>query len=148
VRIPSDLAEELGHDDDSFISHWNAGRKPVPMKSVVKLMEIATRDERLAGLKSHHLLPEKIKQVLPYVCAECPRKMKFRAMIKKNGDWWTGWLIDLPGANAQEKTREKLLESLKIGAEDMLSAAIPFEPEAQMTTIDIPTPEWGMKKST
>ncbi len=68
--------------------------------------------------------------------------MKFRAMIKKSGDWWIGWLIDLPGVNAQERTREELLKSLKIGAEDMLSTAVPFEAEAQMTTIDIPEPAW------
>jgi predicted RNase H-like HicB family nuclease len=72
--------------------------------------------------------------------------MKFRAMVKKSDDWWIGWLIDLPGVNAQEKTREELLESLRIGAEDLLSTAVPFEAEAQMTTIDIQTPEWSMGK--
>ncbi len=71
--------------------------------------------------------------------------MKFRAMIKKSGDWWIGWLIDLPGVNAQERTREELLKSLKIGAEDMLSTAVPFEAEAQMTTIDIPEPAWTLE---
>ncbi len=71
--------------------------------------------------------------------------MKFRAMIKKSGNWWIGWLIDLPGVNAQEKTREELLESLKIGAEDMLGTAVPFEAEAQMTTIDIPEPGWTLE---
>ncbi|MDD2901395.1 MAG: hypothetical protein PHU44_03055 [Syntrophales bacterium] len=63
-------------------------------------------------------------------------------MIKKSGNWWIGWLIDLPGVNAQEKTRDNLLESLKIGAEDLLNTAVPLEAEAQMTTIEIPTPEW------
>ncbi|MFH1595456.1 MAG: type II toxin-antitoxin system HicB family antitoxin [Pseudomonadota bacterium] len=72
--------------------------------------------------------------------------MKFRAMIKKSGNWWIGWLIDLPGVNAQEKTREELLESLKIGAEDLLNTGISFDPEAQMTTIEIPTPEWTLEK--
>ena len=71
--------------------------------------------------------------------------MKFRAMIKKSGKWWIGWLVDLPGVNAQEKTREELLESLKIGAEDMLSSAVPFEAEAQMTTIDIQEPTWTLE---
>ena len=71
--------------------------------------------------------------------------MKFRAMIKKSGNWWIGWLIDLPGVNAQEKTRAELLESLKIGAEDMLSTTVPFETEAQMTTIDISEPAWTLK---
>jgi predicted RNase H-like HicB family nuclease len=71
--------------------------------------------------------------------------MKFRAMIKKSDTWWIGWLVDLPGVNAQEKTREELLESLKIGAEDLLSTAVPFEAEAQMTTIDIKIPEWSLE---
>ena len=64
---------------------------------------------------------------------------------KKNGNWWIGWLIELPGVNAQEKTQEELLESLKIGAEDMLSTAVPFEAEAQMTTSEIPAPEWTLE---
>jgi len=71
--------------------------------------------------------------------------MKFRAIIKKSGDWWIGWLIDLPGVNAQEKTRENLLESLKIGAEDLLKTEVPFEAGAQMTTIEIPSPEWSLE---
>jgi predicted RNase H-like HicB family nuclease len=69
--------------------------------------------------------------------------MKFRAMIKQSGNWWIGWLIDLPGVNAQEKTKGKLLESLKIGAEDLLKTEVPFEAEVQMTTIEIPPPEWS-----
>ncbi|MFH1115164.1 MAG: type II toxin-antitoxin system HicB family antitoxin [Pseudomonadota bacterium] len=47
--------------------------------------------------------------------------MRYYAYIEKTKDWWIGWLVDLPGVNAQEKTREELLESLKTGAEDMLS---------------------------
>ena len=70
--------------------------------------------------------------------------MKFRAMIKKSDKWWIGWLVDLPGVNAQEKTREELLESLKIGAEDMLITTVPLDTEAQMTTIEIPAPEWAL----
>lgn len=69
--------------------------------------------------------------------------MKFRAAIKQSGNWWIGWLIDLPGVNAQEKTREVLLESLRIGAEDMLAAEVPFIPDAQMTMIEVSEPQWG-----
>jgi predicted RNase H-like HicB family nuclease len=69
--------------------------------------------------------------------------MKYRAVTKKAGDWWIGWLIDLPGVNAQERTYEELTESLKAGARDMLAAEIPFEPGARMTTIEIPDPEWA-----
>jgi predicted RNase H-like HicB family nuclease len=69
--------------------------------------------------------------------------MKYRALIKKSGEWWIGWLIDLPGVNAQEKTKVELIESLRFGAEDMLDTEVPFEPDAEMTTIDITDPLWA-----
>jgi predicted RNase H-like HicB family nuclease len=68
--------------------------------------------------------------------------MKYRALIKKSGSWWIGWLVDLPGVNAQEKTKAELVKSLKIGAQEMLATEITFEPDAIMTTINIPDPEW------
>ena len=68
--------------------------------------------------------------------------MKYRAVMKKVDDWWIGWLVDLPGINAQEKTKAKLIESLKIGAQEMLDLEVPFEPEGFMTTINVPDPEW------
>jgi predicted RNase H-like HicB family nuclease len=69
--------------------------------------------------------------------------MKYRAIIKKMDDWWIGWLVDLPGVNAQEKTKARLIESLRIGAEEMLAAEVPFESEALMTTINVPDPQWA-----
>jgi predicted RNase H-like HicB family nuclease len=68
--------------------------------------------------------------------------MKYRAVIKKSGEWWIGWLIDLPGVNAQEKTKQELIKSLRVGAEDMLDTEVPFEPGIEMTTVDIPDPVW------
>ncbi len=50
--------------------------------------------------------------------------------------------MDLPGVNAQEKTREALIESLTIGSEEMLSLEVPSEPDAIMTSIDIPEQPW------
>ncbi len=69
--------------------------------------------------------------------------MKFRAVIKETQGWWIGWLVDLPGVNAQERTREALLESLKIGAKDMFETDIPFDPVFSMEQLDIPEPEWA-----
>lgn len=69
--------------------------------------------------------------------------MKYRAMIKQSGDWWIGWLVDLPGVNAQERTREQVIESLRIGALDMLATEVPFEPEGLMVTVDVPSPAWA-----
>jgi predicted RNase H-like HicB family nuclease len=73
--------------------------------------------------------------------------MRYRAIIKKTGGWWIGWLVDLPGVNAQERTREELLESLRIGAEDMLATEVPFDPGAQMATVEVPDPDWAMQPS-
>ena len=61
--------------------------------------------------------------------------MQLRAVIKKCNGWWIGWLVDIPGVNAQEKTKKKLLESLKIGAEDMLNT--PFEPTSEEELVKI-----------
>ena len=71
--------------------------------------------------------------------------MKYRAVIKQSEGWWIGWLVDLPGVNAQERTQEELLESLRIGAEDMLATLVSFEPQATMTTIDVPSPAWSTR---
>ena len=69
--------------------------------------------------------------------------MTYRAIIKEVDDWWIGWLVDLPGVNAQEKTKEGLIEALRIGAQEMLATEISFEPNSFMTTISIPEPDWA-----
>jgi predicted RNase H-like HicB family nuclease len=69
--------------------------------------------------------------------------MKYRAIIKKSGEWWIGWLIDLPGVNAQEKSRKELIKSLEIGAQDMLKTEVPFEPGTEMATIEVPESLWS-----
>jgi predicted RNase H-like HicB family nuclease len=57
--------------------------------------------------------------------------MEYTAVIKHIGKWWIGWIEEIPGVNCQEKTREKLLETLRVtlkeaidfNREDALSAA-------------------------
>lgn len=63
--------------------------------------------------------------------------MQYRAVIKKSGAWWIGWLVDLPGVNAQEKSKEKLLESLRIGAEDMLNTPFEWKPEEELVKVEV-----------
>lgn len=53
-------------------------------------------------------------------------------------DWYIGWLVDIPGVNAQEKTYDEVLKSLQIGAEEMLSMPIEFDENAQMVYVTIP----------
>lgn len=38
----------------------------------------------------------------------------YTASIRKSGDWWIGWIEEVPGVNCQESTREELLESLRV----------------------------------
>ena len=63
--------------------------------------------------------------------------MKYKAVIKQEGDWWVGWLVDLPGVNAQEREYEALIESLKVGAEDMLALEPDIPEDARLETIEV-----------
>ena len=36
----------------------------------------------------------------------------YTAIIKQDGDWWIGWVEEVPGVNAQERSRQELLTSL------------------------------------
>ena len=38
----------------------------------------------------------------------------YTALIQQRGDWWIGWIEEIPGVNCQEKTREALLDTLRI----------------------------------
>lgn len=40
-------------------------------------------------------------------------KQTFTAVIKQDGDFWIGWIEEVPGVNCQEATREELLETLR-----------------------------------
>ncbi len=45
---------------------------------------------------------------------------QFTAIIKKDGDWWIGWIEEVKGVNAQESTKEELIESLREALRDIL----------------------------
>ncbi len=45
---------------------------------------------------------------------------KYTAVIKKDDDWWIGWVEEIPGVNCQEKTKEKLLETLRVTLKEAL----------------------------
>lgn len=38
----------------------------------------------------------------------------YTAAVKRDGQWWIGWIEEVPGVNCQEPKREELLESLRI----------------------------------
>lgn len=47
-------------------------------------------------------------------------KEMYTAVVKKSGDWWIGWVEEVPGVNCQEATREELLESLRVTLREAL----------------------------
>ena len=49
----------------------------------------------------------------------------YTAVTKQDGDWWIGWIEEIPGVNCQERTKEQLLKSLKA----TMSEALKFNRE-------------------
>jgi len=40
--------------------------------------------------------------------------VNYTAIVKQDGDWWIGWVEEVPGVNAQERTEAELLASLRV----------------------------------
>ena len=57
----------------------------------------------------------------------------YTTVIQRDGEWWVGWIKEIRGVNAQERTREELLVSLRYALEDMLGRKI-------CRDLDIPRP--------
>ncbi len=57
--------------------------------------------------------------------------MEYTAIVKHRGEWWIGWIEEVPGVNCQERTHEELINSLaetlsgalELNRQDALSAA-------------------------
>ncbi len=47
-------------------------------------------------------------------------KNNYTAIVKQDGDWWTGWIKEVPGVNCQEATRKVLMESLRVTLNEAL----------------------------
>ena len=37
----------------------------------------------------------------------------YTAVIKQDGEWWIGWVEEIPGVDSQGRTREELLDNLR-----------------------------------
>ena len=45
---------------------------------------------------------------------------QYTAVVKQDGDWWIGWIEEVPGVNCQEPTKESLLKTLSITLKEAL----------------------------
>ncbi len=47
-------------------------------------------------------------------------KNEYTAVLKQEGDWWIGWIEEIPGVNCQERTYEELKETLAVARKKAL----------------------------
>jgi len=45
---------------------------------------------------------------------------QYTAIIKRESDWWIGWIEEVPGVNCQERSRGQLMETLKVTLKEAL----------------------------
>lgn len=45
---------------------------------------------------------------------------EYTAIVKEAGDWWIGWIEEVPGVNCQERTKEALLDTLRVTLREAL----------------------------
>ena len=45
---------------------------------------------------------------------------EYTAVVKQDGDWWIGWIEEVPGVNCQEPTHEELIKSLRATLKEAL----------------------------
>lgn len=59
------------------------------------------------------------------------------AIIGQDDGWWIGWIAEVPGVNAQERTREDLLDTLA----DVLREALELNRQEALAHIQTPHEE-------
>ncbi len=42
------------------------------------------------------------------------------AVLKQKGDWWIGWIGEVPGVNCQERSQDEIIETLRITLREAL----------------------------
>jgi predicted RNase H-like HicB family nuclease len=52
---------------------------------------------------------------------EGPMGANYTAIVQQHGDWWIGWVAEVPGVNSQGHTREELLDNLRDALEEALA---------------------------
>lgn len=50
-------------------------------------------------------------------------KSNYTAIVKHEEPWWIGWIEEVPGVNCRERTRDELMDSLRVTLREALEAA-------------------------
>ncbi len=110
-----ELEEASGVSKDA-ISEIERGLRQPRISTVLNLAEGLGVDPSVLLNEVAHALPERSEPV------EAAGVGPFTAVYQRDGDWWIGFVEELPGANAQEETLEEARESLREAVSDVLEA--------------------------
>lgn len=44
----------------------------------------------------------------------------YTAVVQQRGEWWIGWIEEVPGVNSQAASREELLDDIRSALEEAL----------------------------
>lgn len=44
----------------------------------------------------------------------------YKAIVQRDGEWWIGWVEEIPGVNSQGATRDELVENLRSALQEAL----------------------------
>jgi predicted RNase H-like HicB family nuclease len=61
----------------------------------------------------------------------------YTAVIRRDGQWWIGWVEEIPGVNSQGATRDELLANLR----EALAEALEMNREAARSAAGAPFEE-------
>jgi predicted RNase H-like HicB family nuclease len=63
---------------------------------------------------------------------EVPMETSYTALIRQHGEWWIGWVEEVPGVNSQGQSREELLDNLRDALQEALEVN---RPEARAAAV-------------
>jgi transcriptional regulator with XRE-family HTH domain len=110
------LAEEAGIAATSVVRLENGGIARPRVSTLKKLADAL-------GIDAHELT-----SFVAHPSVELPNdapvetSVPFTAVYERDGDWWIGYVEELPGANAQERTLDEARQSLREAVRDILEA--------------------------
>lgn len=44
----------------------------------------------------------------------------YTAIVQQRGDWWIGWIEEIPGVNSQAATRDELIDDIRSALQEAL----------------------------
>jgi predicted RNase H-like HicB family nuclease len=53
-------------------------------------------------------------------CEEEKMPPSYTAIIRRDGEWWIGWIEEIAGVNSQGATREELIENLQSALQEAI----------------------------